>query len=90
MCSFTKPTTETVAGSRRRHWQRFAASVAWWSRLLRQRRGVVDQDGAVGSAGGEAVAVGAEGDAVISEAVSGEGEKFLTGFAIPNLDRRVV
>src|SRR5947208_1625360 len=68
---------------------RFSASARLRSRLLRQRRGVVDHDGAVGSAGGETVAVGTEGDAVVATAVPSEGEEFLAGLAVPQLDRRV-
>jgi len=57
--------------------------------LLGKGCGVVDQDGAVGAAGGEAVAVGTEGDAVVSAAMPSEGEEFLAGLAVPQLDRRI-
>ena len=51
--------------SRRRHWHQLAASVALRSRLLRQRRGVVDA-----YAAGQVVTVWAEGDSAVA---AGEG-----------------
>jgi hypothetical protein len=54
-----------VGRSRRRHWHQFAASVALRSRLLRQRRVVVDA-----YAAGQVVTVWAEGDYA---AAAGEG-----------------
>src|SRR5262245_30333344 len=78
----------TSVGIRLRSSER-TASLAASLRLLRQWRGIVDHDGAVGSPGGEAVAVVAERYAVGAKAIASEGEEFLTGLAIPNLNRRV-
>src|SRR4051794_36819977 len=58
--SDNKVAAESVGRSRRRHLPRFATWVPVRSRLLRQRRGVVDLHRAVGAVAGQAVAVRAE------------------------------
>src|SRR5262249_25177353 len=57
------------------------------SGLLRQRRGVVDLHRGVGRSGGQSVAIGAEGDYSNVGRVSLEGELFLAGLGLPQLQR---
>ena len=74
---------ENVNLFRRRHLHWFSASVSLRSRLLRQRRGVVDYcTGASGD--GEEMTVGAEGDAVAAALDCLECEELLAGFGVPD------
>src|SRR5438105_14666326 len=79
---------------RRRAWaapaaalHRLAASVILRSRLLRQRRGVPDDDRAVVRAASQAVAVRAKRHAPDRTL---EGEEFLAGLGIPYLQRTFI
>src|SRR5688572_25040741 len=76
-----------MSRSRRRHWHRFTASVHLRSRLLRQRRRVVDGDASVGLAGKESVAIRAKSNA---RAISLQCKKLLAAFRIPDLHRFVL